>query len=115
MANININIEEFQCEKPIITNLIYKPGSEKEFIISFTSLGDYYQTFDPSTTIEMFYSVDGGAAVLYTATTLQFNETDLIVAYAPAFTTATTSLTVELLLTTNYCTARVSSTIPNGI
>ena len=116
MANININVGEFQCEQPVITKLEYKIGSEKEFIISFTSLGSYYQTnIDPGTTIEMYYSVDGGAAVLYTATTLQFNETDLVVDYTPEFSTATTSLTVELFLTTIYCSTRTNLTIPNGI
>ena len=116
MSNININIEEFQCESPIITNLNYVVQSEKEFTISYTSLGAIYQAnVDPLTTIEMWYSVDGGTLIQYNATTLQFNETNLVVDYSFNFHPATTSLYVELRLITNYCTSTINQTIPNGI
>ena len=102
MPNININIEEFQCENPI------------EFTISYTSLGAIYQAnVDPLTTIEMWYSVDGGTLIQYNATTLQFNETNLVVDYSFYFHPATTSLYVELRLITNYCTSTINQTIPN--
>jgi hypothetical protein len=52
MADIIININEFICEDPIITDVTWN-GIRYEFLVDWTSQGAYYSTFDPSTTMEL--------------------------------------------------------------
>lgn len=58
MANINFDVEEFICESPILTSVVYT-GIRYIFEFSYTSQGDYYYTFDPTTEIQIWYQTDG--------------------------------------------------------
>lgn len=53
MANINISVDAFVCETPIINSVTYT-GTRYEFVFSWSSKGDYYSTFD-NTTLMHFY------------------------------------------------------------
>lgn len=58
MGNINFDVEEFICESPILTSVVYT-GIRYIFELSYTSQGDYYYTFDPTTEIQIWYQTDG--------------------------------------------------------
>jgi hypothetical protein len=52
MANIIVNNSAFVCENPVFTGVTY-PNVYYQVSLSWTSLGGYYLTFDPTTTITL--------------------------------------------------------------
>ena len=58
MGNINFNISEFICESPVLTSVVYT-GVRYEFILNWTSQGSYYNTFDPTTVVQLWINVNG--------------------------------------------------------
>lgn len=74
MGSIHINVDEFVCITPVFTNVSYT-GTRYEFDLNWTSQGDYYHTFDPTTTITLYmdlYDDAGNFLQTYTVLTGQY-------------------------------------------
>lgn len=121
MSEININIGEFICEPPIITNVIYT-GTRYIFRLFWNSEGDFYQTFDPSTNLSLGIEIVeiSNSQVVYSNTThptVPFNESGFqidIMDYFPSFGNKY-RLTFRLDLTSDSgCNNSTTYTVPNG-
>ena len=107
MANININVNEFLCEEPVVYDLKYLFEAENVYLVSWTSQGNYYQsTVDPGTIVELWYSVNGEPFELHPANPTPFDAVDFELNFNDLpVTLPIMDLTVRVKIVTNYCEA----------
>lgn len=77
MSNINFNVEQLVCDKPVITDAHGVFGKENYYSVSWTSNGDYLNLVDPIVTVELWFSIDGGPFQSYSGNAVPYNYTDL--------------------------------------
>lgn len=112
MANIEFNVAERVCEKPVITDAHAVEGRENEFSISWTSLGEIYQLTDPNVTIELYISIDDAPYELYTGSVIGFNENDLVIDFNNTPLTPPISyVDFMVVLNSDYCGREDSATV----
>ena len=76
MGNMIINVEEFQCEAPIVGST-YRQANQ--YIFNWTSKGDDYFTLGLNVTMKLFYGVDGDPTnTEYTSSVIPFNAINFV-------------------------------------
>ena len=118
MANIIFDVAPFICETPIFTSVTYT-GTRYQFNLDWTSLGDYYLTFDPTTTITLYVDIYDEYGVFIQTNTVfsdqsSFNMTGVLVNtldYVPSLS-AKNRVVFRLLLTNAGCNNTAIEDIP---
>jgi hypothetical protein len=82
MANININVEPFQCT-PIVLNSTYRDGQKYQF--NWETLGQIYEDWGMDVNIKLFYLHEQTPPEIeYTSQTIPYNADFFIVDQLPS-------------------------------
>lgn len=68
MANINIEIQRFECRSPNIGNTYRDLSNSGDYLFNYEWLGDLYNQYGMNAQVQIFYSGDGQPAQEYTNT-----------------------------------------------
>lgn len=77
MSNINFNVEDLNCDNPVISDAHFVIGTENFYSVSWTSNGIYLNSVDPVVVMELWFSIDGGNFQPYLGNPVNFNQVDL--------------------------------------
>lgn len=118
MSNIIINVDAFMCEDPIIKSVSYT-GTRYIFSVTWTSNGEYYSTFEPTTNLELsvdMYDTQTSTLVQsyvinpsapFDATDYQFNMFDYYNDFSSKF-----QIYVKLKITNSVCNNTTTYIVP---
>jgi len=119
MANININVGAIVCENPVFTNVV-ATATRFEYLISWTSEGDYYYSFDDtaimSLQIQLYHPLQTVPYYTgYVGGSIDFNMIDLpvnILDYEGEYSPKDSIVFTLILSGVNSCNVQTTYTIP---
>lgn len=119
MGNITISVDQIICEAPVFTNVTYT-GVRFEYLLSWTSMGDYYFSFDNTATMSLVIQLyaPGQTTPYFTGLVnppIAFNAVDFsvnILDYDANYSPKDTIVFTLMLTGENSCDVQTTYTIP---